>query len=124
MHTCSRPCLCYDDHLFNNGQDGGGNNHCSKAPRTRKMHVMKKKNKWHENMYQCAANHNKGWLRFNKKKEWNTVIRLEKLVLCTCYNGKLCFASRTEIFNVMVYIFAQFAPYNLSTPKNEVANVL
>ena len=46
--------------------------HCSKAPRTRKIYVMEK-NKWHENMYQCAANHNKGWqlnfsLRFNFKK--------------------------------------------------------
>ena len=40
--------------------------------------------------------------------------------------GSYVLLSRTEIFNVMVYIyiFAQLAFYNLSTRKNEVANVL
>ena len=26
VHTFSRPCFCYDNHLFNNGQDGGASN--------------------------------------------------------------------------------------------------
>ena len=87
------------------------------------------KKKWHENMYQCAANHNKGrqlnfLLRFNKKKKWNTVIRSENIDFVYMLMGSYVLLSRTEIFNVIVYIFLQFAPHNLSTRKNEVANVL
>ena len=51
-----------------NGQDGGG--------------IFPKpcngKSKWHEEVYHCAANHNKGWqlnllLRGNFNQQWNTI---------------------------------------------------
>ena len=58
-------------------------------------------------MYQCAANHNKGWqlnfsLRFNFKKQWNTVIRSENIDFVYILMGSYVLLSRTEIFNVMV----------------------
>ena len=65
------------------------------------------KNKWHENMYQCAANHNKGWqlifsLRFNLKKQWNTVIWSENIDFVYMLMGSYVLLSRTEIFNIIV----------------------
>ena len=80
--------------------------HCSKAPRTRKVYVMEK-NKWYENVYQCAANLNKGWqlnfaLRFNLKKAGNTIIRSENIDFVYMLMENYVLLSGTEIFNVMV----------------------
>ena len=87
--------------------------HYSKAPRTRKVYVMGKK-KWYENVYQCAANLNKGWrLKFSLRFIDFVYMLMEVMFfpnLNLQYNG--------------IYIFAQFASYNLSTRKNEVASVL
>ena len=59
-------------------------------------------------MYQVAANHNKGQffvkIQF-KKKQWNTVIRSENIDVVYMLMGSYVLLSRTEIFNVMVYIF-------------------
>ena len=65
--------FCYDDHSFNNGQDGSaGNPTFSLSSRTRKVYVM----------VMCC----KSWwklnfsLRFNfKKRKWNTIIRSENM---------------------------------------------
>ena len=60
-------------------------------------------------------------LGFNLKKKWNTVIRSENIdFVYMLMEAVFCFP---ELKSSM-YIFAQFAPYNLSTRKNEVANVL
>ena len=74
--------------------------HCSMAPGNGK-------NKWYENVYQCAANLNKGWqlnfsLRFNLKKQWNTIIRSENIDFVYMLMENYVLLSRTEIFNVMV----------------------
>ena len=68
-------------------------------------------------MYQCAANHNKGWqlnfsLRCNLKKQWNTVIRSENIGFVYMLMGSYVLLSRTEIFNVIVYgtVSAKIAP--------------
>ena len=61
-------------------------------------------------MYQCAANHNKGWqlnfsLRFNFNKQWNTVIRSQNIDFVYMLMGSYVLLSGTEIFDVMVCIF-------------------
>ena len=58
--------------------------------------------------------------RLNLKSQWNTVIRSENIDFVYMLMGNYVLLSRTEIFNIS----AQFAPYNLSTRKNEVTNVL
>ena len=81
--------------------------HCTKAPRTRKVYQCNGQNKCYENGYQCGANLNKGRqlnfsLRFNFKKQWNTIIRSENIYFVYMLMASYVLLSRTEIFNVMV----------------------
>ena len=61
-----------------------------------------------------AANHNKGWqlsllLRDYFNKQWNTIIRSEKKKDFVYMSvGNYILFSRTEMFNVMVYICLHF----------------
>ena len=75
--------------------------HCSKAPRTTKIYVMEKTNGYHHNKG-CQLNFS---LRFNLKKQWNTVIRSENIDFVYMSMGSYVLLSRTEIFHVMVYTF-------------------
>ena len=80
--------------------------HCSKAPRTRKIYVMEKTNGMKPSTNVIITGGNSIFVKVQLIK---TVIRLENIDYVYMLMGSYVLLSRTEVFNVMVYIFAQFA---------------